>query len=154
MPLGNPDKKAARKQELQQRRDQHALKLLRDDWDIHGYRAGHGNGGYGITNNSDGSITVGDGRLGAAVTMRFPGAVATLEARRRPAPPTAVRGIGKPVTQQYYLTVRSAGAEAIIPVDGSNAAHLHAFVASFNTAAARAAAPIQDAAPYPSAPDA
>lgn len=150
MPLGrSPEQKAAHEAELQRRRDEHALKLLRDDWEIHGYRAGHGNGGYGITNNPDGSITVGDWRLGAATTMWFPGAVASLDAQRRAAPPTVVRGIGKPVTQQYYMTVRSAAIQAAIPVDGSNAAHLHAFVASFNTAAARsgAPAPIQDARP-------
>jgi hypothetical protein len=95
-----------------------------------------GNGGYGITNNPNGTITVGDWRLGAAVTMWFPGAVATLEAHHRAAPPTAMRGVGRPVTQQYYMTVRSAGIQAVIPVDGSDAASLHAFVASFNTAAA------------------
>ena len=141
MPLGrSPEQKAAREAELRRRRDQAAVKALRDDWEIHGYRVNHGNG-YGIINNPDGTITVGDWRLQAPVTMQFPGAVATLEAQRRNAPPTAFRGIGTPVTQQYYMMIRSAGVEAIIPVDGSNAPHLHAFVTSFNTAAnARATA--------------
>lgn len=137
MSLGRtPEQKAAREAELQRRREAAQLKDLRFDWEIHGYRYGHGSGGYGITNNPDGSITVGDPRLGAAVTMQFPGAVASLTVQHRDAPPTAFRGIGTPVTQQYFMTVRAAGVEAVIPVDGSNAAHLNAFVASFNTAAA------------------
>jgi len=145
--MANSEKKEARQAEMARRRAAFDLKNRRDDFEIHGYRANHGSG-YGVHNQTDGSIVIGDPLFGPAVPMPFPGARAELEnagtTGGNQTANTLVFGVvgyalSKKAKNLLFLKVTNGGIEAAIPVDGSNPPHLRAFIAAFNTAAAAAA---------------